>query len=405
MNNKDIWIEGDLLFYKDHGNTEKANLYVLTYAYVQVLGDVPFLYIFADFQHYIATDLEGFDEVYNELTNRFKFDNDLFLSVCKSKIEDNKVKIYAKKMPRNFQILTDYKDDVELGYEVYSDPKQMVSWNIINDELERLGLVEAYFSDFGSKYLKFKYPVRIEDILIKQLEIYAKNVNNAHPVKEYFVKIYDETNTDKSYKELRELWLEDDSDIDDFGYERDDQCNLYFNITSGINASILYTYDSDHDYEDGSTSLHFYNKREYKHVLENKEYEESMEISDILSFQNRLDLHVKYIDNENVKHIPFKVKDLLNENSGVWVDRVNHKIGFVGLDTALILDINEIKYFTIQNVLPDRGPGYADLIIQLNTDNYLYIFNQETYFFDQFATRLREITEKSVNIPGSYYNS
>lgn len=42
MENKETWIEGDTLFYKDHGNIENANIQSLQYAYVQILGDVPF---------------------------------------------------------------------------------------------------------------------------------------------------------------------------------------------------------------------------------------------------------------------------------------------------------------------------------------------------------------------------
>lgn len=56
MNNKEIRIEGDTLFYKDHGNIENANLNALKYAYVQILGEVPFLFVFADHQHYISVE-------------------------------------------------------------------------------------------------------------------------------------------------------------------------------------------------------------------------------------------------------------------------------------------------------------------------------------------------------------
>ena len=97
MNNKEIRIEGDTLFYKDHGNIENANLNALKYAYVQILGEVPFLFVFADHQHYISTELRGFEEVYHELSNRFHFDNETFFAVCKAGKEDEKVKIWAKK--------------------------------------------------------------------------------------------------------------------------------------------------------------------------------------------------------------------------------------------------------------------------------------------------------------------
>lgn len=404
MENKEIWIDGDTLFYKDHGNIENANINSLKYAYVQILGEVPFLFVFADHQHYISTELQGFDDVYHELSDRFRFDNETFFDVCKARKEDEKVKIWARKMSQNYQILDEYPDDGDLGYEVHTEPKQMISWDTTYEQLEASGCVEAYFTDFGAKYLRFKYPVRVEGILFDQLEVYADNVSANRPVQEFFVDLYDETNTDKSYKKLRELWIDDDVDINEYGYEREDQCYLQFALVNGINASICYTYDKEYAYDDGSTSLHFYNKREYRYFLENKGYEEVMEISELISFPNKLDISVKYIDHDGVKHIPLKVKELLKEKSGIWLDRVNNKIGFVGIDTALILDLEKIKYFTLQNVLPAKGSGYADFIVYFKTGDYLCVFIEDTYFFDQFATQLKQMTKKSVEIPEAYYN-
>lgn len=404
MDNKEIWIDGNTLFYKDHGNIENANINAIKYAYVQVLGDVPFLFVFAGHQHYISTELHGFEEVYHKLSDRFHFDNETFFAVCKARKEDEKVKIWAKKMPQNYQVLEEYHDDGDWGYEVYTKPKQMISWDTTYEQLEAWGCVEAYFTDFGAKYLRFKYPVRIESILIDQLEIYTDNISTNRPVQEFFVDLYDETNTDESYKKLRELWIDDDVDIHQYGYERDDQCYLQFALANGINASICYTYDKEYAYDDGSTSLHFYNKREYKSFLENKEYEEVMEISELLSFHTTLDMKVKYIDHDGVKHIPLKVKELLKEKSGIWLDSINNKIGFAGTDTALILDLEKITYFTLQNVLPAKGSGYADFMVHLKTEDDLYVFIEDTYFFDQFAKQLERMTKKSVGIPEAYYN-
>lgn len=404
MENKETWIDGDTLFYKDHGNIENANIDALKYAYVQILGDIPFLFVFADHQHYISTELYGFDEVYQKLSDLFHFDSETFFAVCKARKEDEKVKIWAKKMHQNYQILDEYPDDGDFGYEVYTEPKQMISWDTTYDQLEASGCIEAYFSDFGAKYLRFKYPVRVEGVLFDRLEIYADNVSTNRPVQEFFADLYDETNTDESYKKIRELWIDDDVDIYEYGYEREDQCYLQFALANGINASICYTYDKEYAYDDGSTSFHLYNKREYRYFLENKEYEEVMEISGLISFPNQLDLSTKYIDHDGVKNIPLKVKDLLKEKSGIWLDRVNNKIGFVGIDTALILDLKKIKYFTLQNVLPAKGSGYADFIVHLKTGDYLYVFIEDTYFFDQFAQQLEQMTKKPVEIPEAYYN-
>ena len=406
MVNKETWIEGDTLFYKYHGNIEKANINSLKYAYVEVLGNVAFLFVVADYQHYISTELQGFEEVYRELSDRFCFDDETFFAVCKARKEDEKVKIWAKKMPQNYQILDEYPDDGDFGYEVYAAPRQMISWDTTYEQLEASGCVAVYFTDYGAKYLRFKYPVRIEGILIDQLKVYAGNASTNRPVQEFFVYLYDVTNTDESYKKLRGLWIGDDVDINinQYGYEREDQCYLQFALAKGIDVSICYTYDKGSAYDDGSTSLHFYNKREYRYFLENKEYEEVMEISGLISFHNKLDLKVRYIDDDDVKHIPQKVKALLKEKSGIWLDSANNKIGFAGIDTALILDLEKIEYFTFQNVLPAKGSGYAVFIVHLKTENYRDIFIDDTYFFDPFAKQLKQMTKKPVKIPEADYN-
>ncbi|WP_353101657.1 hypothetical protein [Myroides odoratus] len=404
MDKKETWIEGEILFYYDRETIEQLVLTNLKYAYVQVLGHVPYLFVFADHQHYISTELKGFEAIYQELSHQFHFDDTTFYAVCKTRVEDDKVKIWAKKMAQNYQLLEEYLNDGDLGYEVYTTPKQMISWDTTYEQLEASGVVEAYFTEYGSKYLRFKYAVRVEGILIHQLEVYADHGSATLPVQEYFVSLYDETNTDKSYKQLRELWIDDAIDVEQYGYEREDQCYLQFGFAEGISASICYTYDAEHGYDDGSTSLHFYNKREYDSFLDNEAYEEAMELSEFLPFPSRLDLQVGYKDREEVKRIPPKIREVEGAKSGIWLDQATNKIGFVGLETALILDLDKIENFTFQNVLPAKGAGYADLIVHFKTKDYLYIFTADTYFFDQFAHPLELMTKKSVAIPEAYYN-
>ncbi|WP_233266125.1 hypothetical protein [Myroides fluvii] len=172
----------------------------------------------------------------------------------------------------------------------------------------------------------------------------------------------------------------------------------------GISASICYTYDTEYGYDDGSTSLHFYNKREYDSFLENKAYEEIMVLAEFLPFPDCLDLQIGYKEREEVKHIPVQVKEVWGDTSGIWLDQVNHKIGFVGRDTALILDLDQLDYFTFQNVLPAKGAGYADCIVHFKQGDYRTIFMADTHFFDSFAKPLEQLTQKRVSIPEAYYN-
>ena len=86
------------------------------------------------------------------------------------------------------------------------------------------------------------------------------------------------------------------------------------------------------------------------------------------------------------------------------LDCLNKKIGFVGVERALILDINQIKNFSFQNILPARGPGYSDFMVQLKKGDYLTVFIDDTFYFDQFSEQLKKMTQKNVQIPEAYPN-
>lgn len=404
MNNKKIWIEKNILRYNHFNNIEMIDIDLMKYAYVHILGSIPYLYIFSDTEHYISTELENFNHVYRELSEILNFDDETFFSISKNKLEDEKEKIWTKNFAKNYQFLAGDFQDGDFGYEIYSEPKQMLSWETTYEELEKQGFIEFYVSSFDTLYARFKYPVRVEDILIDQLELYVNNVITNRPVQEFYVNLYDETNSDLSYKELRDFWLDEDIDVDDFGWERDDQCYLRFQFAEGIAASICYTYDDVSNYSDGSTSLHFYNERSYEYFLDNKNYEKIIEVSELLPFDRSIEINLNHIENDSIKHIPIMIKNLLMENSGIWFDRKNQKVGFSGTDTALILNNENIKSFTVINYLPGRGPGYSQLTVKTKDAENLNIFTAETHFFDSFVQPLGQLTGKVVNVPEAYYN-
>lgn len=43
-------------------------------------------------------------------------------------------------------------------------------------------------------------------------------------------------------------------------------------------------------------------------------------------------------------------------------------------------------------------------MIYLKTKDYLYVFIEDTYFFDEFAQQLEKMTKIAVRIPEPYYN-
>ena len=404
MNDKEIWIEKNILHYSDFNNIETIHIDLMKYAYVHILGGIPYLYIFSDTEHYISTELDDFNDVYRELSQIFNFDDETFFTISKNKIENKKLKIWTKNFAKNYQFLEGDFQDGDFGYEIYTEPKQMLSWDTTYEELETKGYIENYTSSYSTQYARFKYPVRVENILINQLELYVDNVIRNRPIQEYYVDLYDNTLSDQSYKQLRDFWLDEDIDVDDFGWERDDQCYLKFQFSEGIAASICYNYDDESTYSDGSTSLHFYNERSCEYFLDNKEYEKNIEAYELLTFDKTLEINLNHMENDSIKHIPIMIKNLLRDNSGIWFDRKNQKVGFSGIDTALILNNENIKAFTVINYLSGRGPGYSQLKVEMKNEQSLDIFTADTYFFDSFVHRLRQITGKVVNIPEAHYN-
>lgn len=403
--NKDlIWQVGDRLHYLNHGNEEQVNLTKLRYAYVQLLAGEPYLFLFDDHQHYIPASSQGFSKIYPMLSQQFGFDDQLFFDTIKKK-EDCKTKIWIRPQECNYKILDENFDDDSEGFEVYTEPKQFISWDITYTDLEHLHVGHRYTSAYGTPYFKFDYPVRIGNLWLKELEIYCDNIPPHVPIQEYFTTIYDESNKDKSYKDLRGLWLDEENyHADDYGYEREDQCYLSFDFGNQISSSICYTYDDENGYDDGGTSLHFYNQRVYPALLENPVYEQQIEITELVKLKNNWDIKQDVRKNAAVKHIPTGVKQQLGKSSGIWFDRKNNKIGFAGRETSIIFDIDTIEFFEINNALPAKGAGYALLRINLTNGNYYYIFEANTYELDPYAAKLASWTNRKVTIPEAYYN-
>ena len=404
-NDKDrVWLDGGSLHYLNYGNEEEVNLTKLRYAYVQLLAGEPYLFLFDHQQHYISARSKGFSKIYPKLSGQFGFDDALFFRTINQK-QDCKAKIWFLHQDRNYKILSGDFDDDHSGFEIYSEPKLFISWDITYADIEKLGIGQQYASEYGTIYFKIHYPVRIGNLWLKELEIYYDDVPLHIPIQEYFTTIYDESNTDRSYKDLRDLWLNgEDYDAEDYGYEREDQCYLSFDFGNQISSSICYTYEDENNYDDGGTSLHFYNQRDYPYLLENAEYDQLIEVTELVKLKNKWDINADYRKNAAVKNIPSNVQQQLGKSSGIWLDRKNNKIGFSGRKTSLIYDIELIDFFEIENVLPAKGPGYAILRVNLIGGNYHYIFEANTYELDPYATTLENWSHKKVVIPEAYYN-
>ena len=407
LTKKEIYIEGNRLFYHDHGNLEEVHLDQLKYAYVEILGEQPYLFLFDFQQRYILATQSGFMDVYLTLSDRFGFNNDVFKKVVKENIEDTKERIWIKPEKKNYQILDADFDDLDEGFEVLSNPPKFISWDTTYDEMLTLNVGEISKGSFDLDYFKFNNPVRIGRLVVDELEYYADNVRGDMAVEGYFATLHDDGLTDKSYHELRAYLKAEtetsEEELEEQGHEREDQKYLNF-YEDEIGFSICYTYAIEGSYDDGATSFSITNYRDYEGLLENENYDSAIELSEIVELSKLYEINENYRKNKNVKSIPKIIEQDYAENSIIWLDKKNSKIGFSGEGVALIYNTSEIEKVVVQNVLPAKGGGYSYLELLLINDQKVTVYYAEQNDFDDIVDVLETKFKLKVEVPEPYYN-
>lgn len=399
----DIYIQDEYLFYEDHTNKERVNLSILKYAYVEILGEDPYLFLFDYRQHYIPIQQQGFSKTYPQLSERFDFDNALFFKIIKSK-KEQKHRIWIDKKETNYQILADLHTDYDDGFEVQTTPPLFVSWDTSYEEFLKLNIGHLYESEFKTSYFKIDYPVRIGSLVINDLEFYYdENDRQNIAVQSYFTTLYAESNSDESYYELRKLWMEAiPTDIEDAGYERDDQKYLTFDL-DGIGLSICYTYDVDSQYDDGGTSILISNYRDYSEIISLEKLELRPETTKILSFETCLNFQPDYKNNANVIALPQLLSENAQHHNAAWLAN-DHTFGFTGDQYAIQFNCADVSQIIVQNVLPAKGGGYVEFFVQLKSDDLVAIYYGEQNALDDYVQPLQKLLGIEVLTPEPYYN-
>lgn len=398
--NGNIFIQDNQLFYDDNGYTESVNLSILKYAYVEFLGDNPYLYLFDSKQNYIPILQKGFSLTYPKLSERFGFDDAVFFKTLHSK---NKIKerIWIEKFPKNFEILekkyTDYSD----CFEVQTKPPTFISWDATYEEILKLNIGHLYLSELKIYYFKIDFPVRIGSLIINEFEFYYDpNERTNIAVQSYFTSLNTESLNDESYYQLRKLWMNEiPTDIDDAGYEREDQKYLNFNLNEII-LSICYTYDLENQYEDGKTSLTISNYRDYSESILKNELTLDTKTTKIINFETLLNFQPNYKTNSKVIALPNLLKEYRN---AVWVSN-DDTFGFTGDQFAIKFHKNEIENIVVQNVLPAKGEGYVEIFVRLKTKKNMAIYYGDQNSFDKYIEPLEKLLQIKVEVPEPYYN-
>ncbi|MBP1840979.1 hypothetical protein [Formosa algae] len=404
----DVSIENNTLIctdYKDRGMRScVVNLDDLQYVYIKVANDKEkYLFLFDHHQNDIPLNYKGFKEVYTQLSDRFNFDDTVFFEHSLNS-KPFKTQIWRRKHPKTYTILDFIYKDYNLGFEIQSNPKVFVSWDTTYNALTDLEHVFFETSPYNQKLLKFKYPVRIGNVILNTFQAYFDNPRTDVPVLHYYCDCYNDSGNDGSYFDLKHVLSHDVINDDVFkGYERADQKNLFFDLNK-IRLSICYTYDYKWHYDSGNTSITIKNHREYPELLYDETYEKDIVISETLILKGEFSCPEDYMRNEKIKYRPKAVSASYTDQTLIWTDAVNNKIGCSTNNFAQIFDTSEIESFSILNILPARGSGGAELYIITTDKTYHKVLRGRCKAFDNYVSHIEHLTNKKVTFEKEYHD-
>lgn len=383
--------------FKNESNNFEVQIDDIEYIYItKTEHQTASLMIYQDGQKFLPANFESFNEVCVYLGEKFNFIKKIdFHQIISNNITVRK-EIYRRKVSQNFEILNnDNYNDSHLGFEIQSPDKEFVSWDLtLNQMLGNKNLINGIL-DFAPEYKKFKYPVRIGNIILQDFNFRKNASRNDVPVLSFFSDCYNTESNDESYFDLKKNLINSLGSNDDF-WEREDQNHYTFNANE-ILISLVYWYDTTYGFESGYTSFGISNYREYPDLLINIDYENKISVNQFLVFDELFRINADYKHNPKVKRISEKIFDLFSKKSVIWIDELNKKIGFADDNQSQVFDINEIKNIAIQNISPARSNGCCYLELNLkNNATVTSLFEGDYKQLDKYAIEIEKISSKKV---------
>ncbi len=346
----------------------------------------------------------GFRSVYEILSSRFGLDDMLFLQTIHTKKYAKKL-LWKKSFQPNYHIIEDNLQDYGKGFEIQSPQKEFITWDILFCEL-RENKNTSFLFDKNTNALRFNYPVRVGRLLFHNLTAHNYKRDDI-AVRFFLANCHTHDATDWSYDDVYTC-LFTDLGADKMLYHRVDEDGKVVDFSiKDISFSAEYRYDNEYNFEDGYTSIRITNDREYPALLVNKPYEDVMEVSDYLLLRNDISLDVDYKYNSYPKRRPPLLDKLFGNENIIWRDDANRKIGFADPRFSIVLDIDIVKSFAIENLVPAKGKGGADLIANLTNKSItgfetMYTFKGKYRCLNEYADRLQSLTRKETFFPPEF---
>ena len=355
----------------------------------------PHLFLTDPSHHSLPAHFSGFKEVYTLLSEKYGFDDEIFFNNVYNKTEANintKNLLWRKMYPQNYKLVEGHKDYAG-GFEVLSPEKEFISWDAPRAEVLANANIYVGKTQFDQDIHKFKYPIRIGNLILGEFNSYKSKGRLDAPMHSYYSYCIDKTNSGESYNALK-AQLQKDFALENqiLDYERDDQKKFSFDA-EGMLIELTYTFDSEWQHDGGQCYFSISNRRDYPELLVDEAYESAIEISASLEFSNGIRIGGNYKGDASVKRRPPKIE---SRQPIVWIDSKNSKIGFAGEKYSQVFDKNEIAQLSIHNTRPARGSGGASLLLTLIDNSKYGIAGGEYQIFDSYKEQLEKLTGLTV---------
>jgi len=390
---REIVIDADKLKYKNQSGLSSSivKLEKLQYAYAVVTdNNSSVLFLFDSHQHRIPIGIKGFSDVYDYLSQRFGFNDELFRATIKSN-KPLKNRIWKRKYEQNFAIV-DTELPIKKGIQVFDSNRTIVGWDLPLESLLKFEFINEFIDDYDQKSIQFLKPVQIGNIKINELKANIAYNNVKSPVIKFYYQLRNSQGDDHSYYIAKKSILNlAKKNTKKSNHEREDQNHFNF-IEAEINISLTYWYDDKHTYESNYTSLYFTNLREYPLIKMNKDLATLKDIKEYLIFDCELYTPDRYRTNENIKEKPDFIKSVSKSNPCIWFNRTKKTIGFSGSLYSQEFNIDEIESIHLRNIYPARGSGSSNLELNLKQKGRpLYILRGSYQALDLYIPRIEKI--------------
>ncbi|WP_010256221.1 hypothetical protein [Myroides injenensis] len=331
-------------------------IYLITSNYSE-----PILYIYQGQPFYLSLACIGSEELIHTLAKVFHFNIYQALSNINNPT-NNLFCLYKTTFKKSYTIVNDCEKDYFKGFEILAPTPIFIPWSITKSEL-----LKCHHTKIDNQYLSITYPVRIGNLIINNLGTYIDNTRPDVALRTYYAKCYKEDGSDKSFYELKNAIDKTVPDTLTASYTNNYIVSSFKVDKDQVTIGLNYSYDCP-DFRfitENYTLLTIETNYHYPELLQDKVYENVVELSHTLILLHNLKTPSNYHSNDKIRYTPKPIKSYSNDKTIIWIDDLNNVTGFADNTNAIWFANKEIDYFIVWNILPAKGRGSSGLSIHL----------------------------------------